>query len=238
MAKILDQPKRPSKRERRRAVAEARALARRRTALRRRIGYALGALAAIAVVVLGALSLLSDTDRGGEASIGPAPPGEVTVSARARTEPIGQGEVLPPFSAPGFRVVSDPVTKEPAIRRERVEWSAGAPTVVSVWAPWCAHCQAELPILDRVMGDYLEVAFLTVVTSIGTSPGPDAGAFLADNGIAAPTAIDDAEGTLARSFGIRGFPTLYFVGSDGVVSMMTEGEVGEDDLRALIDQLS
>jgi hypothetical protein len=53
-----------------------------------------------------------------------------------------------------------------------------------------------------------------------------------------PTAIDDAQGTLAAAFGIQGFPTLYFVGSDGVVTQMAEGEVDEDALVRMVDSLT
>jgi hypothetical protein len=96
----------------------------------------------------------------------------------------------------------------------------------------------ELPVLARVARDHPDVAFLTIVTAIGDSPGPDAGAFMADNGITMPTAIDDAQGTLAAAFGIQGFPTLYFVGSDGVVTQMAEGEVDEDALVRMVDSLT
>jgi hypothetical protein len=61
---------------------------------------------------------------------------------------------------------------------------------------------------------------------------------MADNGITMPTAIDDAQGTLAAAFGIQGFPTLYFVGSDGVVTQMAEGEVDEDALVRMVDSLT
>lgn len=100
------------------------------------------------------------------------------------------------------------------------------------------HCQAELPVLARVAREHPDVTFMTVVTSIGTSPGPDAGAFMADHGITIPTAIDDTDGTLAAAFGVQGFPTLYFVGSDGVVAQVAEGEVDEELLRQIVGSLT
>lgn len=134
---------------------------------------------------------------------------------------------MPGFSAPG-------------VGGGTVSWADydGTPTVLSVWAPWCPHCQVELPVIDRVMSGFPGVAFVTVVTSIGDHPGPDPGSFLAERSIDAPTAVDDAAGTIAGTLGIRGFPTLYFVASDGTVVRAMEGEVDEETLRAVIGSLS
>lgn len=180
----------------------------------------------MAVVVLALLAFVGG-DTGGEVGVGPSRAGEVSVSGPARVEPLAAGETVPEFSAP-------------AIGGGTVRWSdyAGGPVVLSVWAPWCPHCQAELPRLNTVMREYPGVRWVTIVTSIGTRPGPDPAAFLKDNGIAAPTAIDDRDGTLELAFGIQGFPTLYFVGSDGTVVRELAGEADEDELRAIVGSLA
>lgn len=164
---------------------------------------------------------------GAGTTVSPSAAGTVTVDGAPRAAPLSAGEAVPAYAAP-------------AIGGGTTRWSdtAGSPTVLSVWAPWCPHCQVELPLLDEVMPDYPSVQWVTIVTAIGQSPGPDPAAFLADHGITAPTAIDDAQGTLASAFGIQGFPTLYFVGSDGTVVREMEGEVDEATLRATIDSLS
>jgi len=177
----------------------------------------------IAAVVL--VVLASSGDGGG--GVGPSRTGEVSVAGPLRSEPLSGGETVPDFAAP-------------AIGGGTVRWSerASGPAVLSVWTPWCPHCQVELPAVDRVMADYPGVRFLTVVTSIGDRPGPDPATFLSDNGITAPTAVDDSAGTIAGALGIRGFPTLYFVGSDGTVVRELEGEVDEATLRAVVRSLT
>lgn len=240
MARVLQGTK-ESKRERQRAAADARALVRKRRAQRRTLAYVLGGCAAIAIAVVVLFALVGeqdDRDQGGSTRISPSRPGEVTVSGPARAEPLERGEAVPAFTSPGIRVVTDLPTGEPTVRREGVSWSPGEPTVISIWAPWCPHCQAELPFLARVAREYPEVSFVTIVTSIGTSPGPDAGVFMAEEGITMPTAIDDTQGTLGAAFGIQGFPTLYFVGSDGTITQMTEGEIDEDALGQIIGSLT
>jgi thiol-disulfide isomerase/thioredoxin len=121
-----------------------------------------------------------------------------------------------------------------------VSWSdryAGNKTVLALWAPWCSHCQAELPVLDRVMDSYADVEFVTIVTSIGQQAGPSPDGLMQDHDLVFPVAVDDENGTLASAFGLQVFPTLYFVNADGTVAQVATGEVDEATLRATIDTL-
>jgi thiol-disulfide isomerase/thioredoxin len=224
MAKAMP-TKKQTKNERRRAAAEAREAARRRQARRRTLGYALGGVALIAVVVLGVVAFMGGDQADGGVTL--SAPADVTTTGGPRSEPLGAGEAVPEFSAP-------------AIGGATVDWAdyEGQPVVLSVWAPWCPHCQVELPLVNRVMADYPDVRFVTIVTAIGDQPGPDAGEFLVENEITAPTAIDDTDRELSSAFGIQGFPTLFFIGSDGAVVHQTSGEVDEDTLRQVIGSLS
>jgi thiol-disulfide isomerase/thioredoxin len=223
MAKAM-QTKKQTKNERRRAAAEAREAARRRQARRRTLGYALGGAALVAIVVLAVVALMGGSGDGDDVQL--SAPSEVTTTGQPRTAPIPSGEPVPDFSAP-------------AIGGGRVDWAdyEGRPVVLPVWAPWCVHCQAELPVLNSVMRDYPGVEFVTIVTGIGDQPGPDAAEFLADNGITAPTAIDDTTRELFSAFGLEGYPTLFFIGSDGTVVEQMSGEVDEETLRQVIGSL-
>lgn len=219
----MSETRQTTKRERQRAAAEARAVARRRQQQRTTLAWVLGGMALIAVVVVGVIALMG----GGGDDAGPSASGRVSVEGAARSQPLGPGDAVPGFTAP-------------AIGGGSVEWAdfAGRPAVIPVWAPWCPHCQVELPVVDRVMEEFPDVAFLTIVTAIGDSPGPDPAGFLSENGITAPTAVDDEAGTLAGAFGIQAFPSLFFVDSDGVVVQMVEGEVEEEVLRQVIGSLT
>ncbi len=227
MAKAME-PRNPTKQERRRAAAEARESARRRQVQRRTLGYVLGGAAFVAVVVIAVFALTSGDGAPQSTAIHPSRSADVTTSGQARQgQPLSAGESVPDFSAP-------------AIDGGTFRWGdyAGGPVVLSVWAPWCPHCQVELPRLNEVMTEFPDVQFVTVVTSIGDQPGPDPAVFLQDNGIVAPTAIDDGTQKLANVLGIEGYPTLYFVGSDGKVVQYLSGEVDDADLRTVIGSLT
>jgi len=201
---------RPSKAERRRIE--------RRRAVRRRLGFGIVGAAGVAVLLVFALT---SEDVGGK---GPSGAGEVSVSGDPRAQLLAAGEDAPEFSAPGL----DGGT---------VSWRPGAPTVLSVWASWCPHCQVEMPVLDRVSADYPAVEFVSVVTAIDAQPGPSPEEYMADNGLDFPVAVDDADRTLYRAFGIQGFPTTFFIAPDGTVIRASEGETDESTLRELFAEV-
>jgi peroxiredoxin len=152
-----------------------------------------GALvAAVALVAIVATS-------GGSGGTGaPAPPGSVRVAATPRVDLLTAGSPIPDFEAP-------------ALAGGRVEWASyrGAPTVLAAWAPWCPHCQKELPVLARVIREFPGVRLVTVVTAVDAQPGPTAEGFMSEKGLSFPVAVDDAQGTLAAALGVTGFPTTY-----------------------------
>lgn len=213
-----------TKRDRKRDRALARAEAERLERRRRQIRYGLGGVSLVAVVVLAVIMLMSG---GADRQPTAAEPGTVVADGPPRDRPLEAGDPVPNFEAPG-------------IDGGTVAWRdyAGRPTVLAVWASWCPHCQAELPVLDRVMRDFPGVGFVTVTTSIGAQPGPTPEEYLRREGLEFPVAVDDARGTLGAALGIQAFPTLYFVGSDGKVMAALEGEVDEATLRTVIGSLT
>lgn len=212
------------RRERQVAREEAERRAERR-AQRSRTLVTVGGVVLIAAVVLAVVLLMGDggSEGGGEA----ATTGDVTVQGMPRTAPLQPGEQVPSFTAPG-------------LSGGRIAWDEyrGSPALLSVWAAWCPHCQAEMPVIDRVMQDFPDVGVVTVVTAIGAQPGPTPAQYMQERGLDFPVAVDDGDGTLARGLGVTGFPTLYFVNSDGTVALQLGGEVDEQTLRTVVEQLA
>ena len=213
-----------TKRERRLERAEAGAAARRRIQRRRRLGRITAAVAIACAIAIGVVAFLGGSDDPGA---GPSDRSAVVAEGPARSEPLARGDSVPDFSAPG-------------LQSGTVSWEAfsNRPTLLAVWAPWCPHCQVELPILERVMRDHPRVGFVTVVTAVGDHPGPTPEGYMADNGLSFPVAVDDDQGTIARTLGVPGFPLLYFVDSDGTVRFAASGEVDEATLVEAISRLS
>ncbi len=188
---------------------------------RRWIGFALGSVATIAVISTVVLSGGSDT-RGTRAS----EPGTVSIADVTGVE-LGVGAVIPDFSAP-------------ELAGGTLEWKTyvGKPTVLAVWAPWCPHCQVELPRLFAAVTARPRVQMVSIATSIGAHPGPSVASYMSDNRLTFPVAIDDTDLTLMSGLGVQGFPTVYYIDASGKVAAVTEGEVADDQLTTILDELT
>jgi protein-disulfide isomerase-like protein with CxxC motif len=88
-----------------------------------------------------------------------------------------------------------------------------------------------------VAREFPDVEVMTVVSAIGQSPGPDPASFMADNALTFPTVVDDEATTILRGLGIQGFPTVFYVASDGRVVRVTSGETDEQTMRELFGSL-
>jgi thiol-disulfide isomerase/thioredoxin len=212
------------RRDLRRQRAEDKREAERKARQRQTAAYSLAGLALVALVVMAVVAFMGGNGGGGGT---PSAPGDVTVSGGPRDTPLATGEPVPSFEAP-------------ALGGGTVSWDtyAGRPAVLSLWAPWCPHCQAELPVLDGVMKGYPDVGWVTIATAIDPKSGPSPEAYMQEQGLSFPVAVDDSKDTLARAFGLQVFPTIYFVNSDGTVAREMEGEVDEATLRSTIEALT
>lgn len=164
----------------------------------------------------------------GSSGSGPSPEGSVSIDAEPRTEPIPTGSPIPEWSAPALE--GDGAT---------ITWSeqVGAPTVLAVWAPWCPHCQVELPRLAEAVDARPEIELVSITTALNQG-GPSPDEYMDDENLTFPVGVDDAAGTLAAGLGVVSFPTTYYVDSSGNVVTVTTGEVEEEQLAAILDQLA
>jgi thiol-disulfide isomerase/thioredoxin len=226
------------KRERRRIKAEHLRAAQHRREQRRTIGFTLGAIAVIGIVVAVFVSLPGeDASSGG--TIRPSAANQVSISGAPRSSMLSVGDTVPGFSAPGFHMLARSGGGY-TIARAPFDWSTyrGGPVLLSIWAPWCPHCQNELPVLSEAVAKTPNVRLVTVVTMIGAHPGPTPNGYLADHGLTFPVAVDDANGTLAAALGVRAFPTLYLVDSNGTIAFANEGEMSAAQLETELAKLS
>jgi peroxiredoxin len=104
----------------------------------------------------------------------------------------------------------------------------GSPVVVYFWATWCGVCRAEESNIASLAG---HVPVLTVSSSSGTAG--DVAHVLAKRGVSLPTLVDP-EGAIAETWGVRAFPTAFFVGADGRIRQVETGYVSTLGLRARV----
>lgn len=110
----------------------------------------------------------------------------------------------------------------------------GTPTVLNLWAPWCAPCRDELPLFDRLhaeAGDQVSTVGLVEMDTAASSL-----AFASEFELSFPSALDQT-GKLLHDQGLNGLPVTYFIRADGSIAHRQIGPIASyDELRALVTQ--
>lgn len=111
----------------------------------------------------------------------------------------------------------------------------GMPTLVNVWAQWCAPCRAEAPAFQQVHEAY--GPRLQVIGIDWQDTQPDAAlAFAEELGLTYPQ-LADPEGVTRAPLSILGPPTTFFVAADGTVAHVESGPVTRaSELTHLVEQ--
>jgi cytochrome c biogenesis protein CcmG, thiol:disulfide interchange protein DsbE len=189
-------------------------------------------LVVIVVVAVGIALLVAGEDGGDDGSTALATAG---ITAR--------GTSLPPLPEGGG---DDPAVGLEAPTLEGVspdgtplEVEAGQPTLLAFLAHWCPHCQAELPRLvdlaeEGELDGLRQVAVLTGTDD--RAPNYPPAPWLDREGWTGEVLLDDQSHSGAAAFGLTSYPYLVLVDADGQVVARHAGALGEDGLRAFIDQ--
>lgn len=115
-------------------------------------------------------------------------------------------------------------------------------TVINWWEPWCVHCKAEMPDIERLYEDYRDKG----INVIGIySDEEDAEAVIAEYGLTYPTAkIDYMDNSPFSLIYTGGVPVTVIVDSEGCLVSLNLGEgntmlgCGSPELEAAYDCLA
>jgi len=195
------------------------------TPLLRRVTYDLsGLMAEEEVPVPGAhmeLSIVLDDWRLG----GKVDPADfqftVPAGARPMNELLAQGRGRQPHPLVGKPA---PEFELPSLEGKSVKLSDYLGTNVMVldfWTTWCGPCRRGLPAVSRVAGEFADrgVVFFAV------NQGEDAEKvkrFLEENKLQF-TVLMDRDGSVGKSYGVRGIPQTVVIGRDGRISAVHVG---------------
>ena len=108
----------------------------------------------------------------------------------------------------------------------------GRPTVLNLWASWCAPCRDELPAFARLHADGAGKVQVIGVASLDR-PG-SAVTYAADAGLPFGS-LEDQDGRLARALRRPLLPVTVFVAADGAVAGVYQGRpLTDTTLRKLV----
>jgi cytochrome c biogenesis protein CcmG, thiol:disulfide interchange protein DsbE len=117
--------------------------------------------------------------------------------------------------------------------------SSGEPQLLMFLASWCPACQQELPqvvswLEDGGLPD--DVGLTAVVTGLDdTRPNWPPDAWLEDEGFTGDVLVDDAEGSVARAYGLSGTPFWVALDADGQVVLRVAGLLDDTQLELLAE---
>ncbi|AKF06568.1 redoxin domain-containing protein [Sandaracinus amylolyticus] len=104
------------------------------------------------------------------------------------------------------------------------------PVIVHFMASWCGVCRAEEPNVAAVARDHDVIAIAT------TSGSPDeVRAWIeSETELDATRIVADPRGTLAQRWGVRAFPTSFYVDREGDIRHVEVGYTTELGMRARV----
>jgi cytochrome oxidase Cu insertion factor (SCO1/SenC/PrrC family) len=110
---------------------------------------------------------------------------------------------------------------------------AGKPAVINFWASYCPPCRAEMPLLQRLVGQRPGIQL--VLVDEGDS-GQAARSFLGAVGLN-QAALLDSDLSVGHAYGAIAFPTTVFVRADGTITARHIGQLDEAVLAAELTTL-
>ncbi len=137
----------------------------------------------------------------------------------------------PAAFAQGFEVVPWPAQKPVPVlsgpdldgQPWRLSGLKGRAVLLNFWASWCEPCRAEMPSLQS-LSEFLGPEKLQVLAVNFKESKPVAQRFVQRTGLTLPVLLD-AEGLLARQWGVTAFPTTVLIGADGRIKGVVRGEL-------------
>lgn len=113
----------------------------------------------------------------------------------------------------------------------------GQKIYVKFWASWCSICLAGLEEVDMLSGEDNGFKVITIVSpSYNGEMGRDKFIEWFDSlNTENMTVLLDDKGTVAKEFGVRGYPTSVFIGSDGVLIKSVPGHIDNESVKTMID---
>lgn len=132
------------------------------------------------------------------------------------------------YSVPDFKLTSlDGTTTSLIDFRER-------PLILNFWASWCEPCREEMPSLQQVYEGLEDRIFIVGINYAESSS--HVLSFTHAIGVTFPVLLD-SKGEVAESYRIVGFPTSFFVNSEGKLAADHVGVLTPDMLSTGLEVL-
>ncbi|WKA55616.1 redoxin family protein [Planococcus shixiaomingii] len=111
---------------------------------------------------------------------------------------------------------------------------AGEKVYIKFWASWCSICLAGMNELNTLAGEEQDFKVLTIV-SPSSNAEKDSESFAkwfkgVENTSNIQVLLDEG-GNMFEQYGIIGYPTSVYIGSDGVLVKRQQGHIGNEQIK-------
>lgn len=110
----------------------------------------------------------------------------------------------------------------------------GKPLVIRFWADWCKYCEGEMKAIETVY--QANQGKLQVLTINAGQDKATINAFIKKIGVSYPALLDE-NSAIARSYGVVGLPTTFFIDGKGIVRAKIVGEADEATFARHVQEL-
>lgn len=111
----------------------------------------------------------------------------------------------------------------------------GRPTVINLWATWCAPCRREMPTLAQAERAHPEIRFLFINQG---EDGETVRAFLKREGLSFDHMLLDPSRAAGLHYRARGIPVTLFLQEDGRLAKAHTGEIAPERIDREIASLT
>ncbi len=87
--------------------------------------------------------------------------------------------------------------------------------MLTFWATWCRYCRAEMPYLQQTYDEWTGRGLALLTIDVGESPST-VRSYLQSNNLSLPVLLD-IRGSVRDKYGVRGYPTTFFIDEDGII---------------------
>jgi peroxiredoxin len=111
----------------------------------------------------------------------------------------------------------------------------GKPTVLSFWTTWCPYCLRQTPVMVEAYPRAAEAGIQFVGIDVQEDRNTVA-TYLAQHQIEYPILLDE-QGSIAAQYAVQGYPTTYFLDSDGRIVARNVGALTREQLNTYLQML-
>jgi peroxiredoxin len=111
----------------------------------------------------------------------------------------------------------------------------GHAVAIRFWADWCPFCESEMTQLERVYLRHKDRGLRILAVNVRQDPDT-AERFVRRLGVTYETLLD-SDGAVARSYGVIGLPTTFFVDREGRLRIKLLGESTPEIFERIVGEL-